>query len=234
MDLLQLREQEIFLTLQRIAQYSFVLIGGYAVNAYTLPRFSTDCDIVLEHEDELHNIKKELGRFGYQKEKESTAVPYKGTFYRYEKEIEHGFKVSMDILVHTVLDRQTNATFDAGWIFAHSEKQVLRGKTITEELKIRVITIDALIAMKMLCCRNTDIRDIFMLMPKAKNISWIQNEVGNRYNFENRFLKIKEKITSAQFKSNLQGVYGFVDPVLFDKHKNAVLALQHGGQIRAK
>ena len=40
----QIREDEIFKTLKKILKYKFVLIGGYAVNAYTLPRFSIDCD----------------------------------------------------------------------------------------------------------------------------------------------------------------------------------------------
>ena len=47
MDLLQIREKEIFETLKTISEFNFVLIGGYAVNAYALPRFSVDCDIVL-------------------------------------------------------------------------------------------------------------------------------------------------------------------------------------------
>ena len=47
----QIREDEIFKTLKKILKYSFVLIGGYAVNAYTLPRFSIDCDIVRVKEN---------------------------------------------------------------------------------------------------------------------------------------------------------------------------------------
>ena len=46
--MLQLREKEIFETLNKLKGLNFVLIGGYAVNAYTLPRFSVDCDIFLE------------------------------------------------------------------------------------------------------------------------------------------------------------------------------------------
>lgn len=48
MDMLQIREKEVFDTLKKIRECRFVLIGGYAVNAYTLPRFSVDCDIVVE------------------------------------------------------------------------------------------------------------------------------------------------------------------------------------------
>ena len=47
MDRMQLRETEIFRVLKRLGEIEFVLIGGYAVNSYALPRFSEDCDIVI-------------------------------------------------------------------------------------------------------------------------------------------------------------------------------------------
>ena len=68
MELLQLREKEIFETLKKIKNCKFALIGGYAVNAYTLPRFSVDCDIVVKDEEELKEIEEVLVNFGYVKE----------------------------------------------------------------------------------------------------------------------------------------------------------------------
>ena len=50
--MLQLREKEIFETLKKMNNFKFVIIGGYAVNAYTLPRFSVDCDIVIKDKEE--------------------------------------------------------------------------------------------------------------------------------------------------------------------------------------
>ena len=70
----------------------------------------------------------------------------------------------------------------------------------------------------MVSCRAVDIRDIFMLVSDIKDKSWIKQEVCERYNFEERLLKVKEKIISAQFKDGLQGVYGFIDEVVFEKH----------------
>ena len=223
--MLQLREEEILNTLKKNLDYKFVLIGGYSVNAYTLPRFSVDCDIVVKDKIELKKIEKELIRLGYKKEKTDSHLSYHGEFFRYEKELQANFKVSVDILFGKILDRQTNSTFDADWVFENSKIMELKGKTIPTKLKLRVINIDSLIAMKMVSCRNTDIRDVFMLMPKAKDVGWIKQEVTKRYNFQNRFNKIKDKITSKQFKDNLQGVYGHVDNLLFEKHKKAVLGL---------
>ena len=58
MEQLQLREKEIFETLKKIKKSRFVVIGGYAVNTYTLPRFSIDCDIVVKDHKELKKIEK--------------------------------------------------------------------------------------------------------------------------------------------------------------------------------
>src|SRR3989338_1834036 len=162
MDLLQLREKGMFETLDKIRNFKFAVIGGYAVNAYTLPRFSVDCDIVLENDIEAKRIGKELEKFGY-KRKGAETEQYDGKFVRYEKEIQKNFRVSMDILVSNVFDRNTKADFSAKWVFENSAARLVKGKTIPEKLRLRVISIDALIVMKFISCRTVDIRDIFML-----------------------------------------------------------------------
>ena len=232
MGLLQLREEEILNALKKILKYKFVLIGGYSVNAYTLPRFSVDCDIVIKDKNELKRIEKELTKLRYKKKKVTNDLAYHGKFLRYEKEIQQNFRVSVDIFFDKILDRQTNSTFDAEWIFKNSKIMEVKGKTTQNKLKLRVINVDSLIVMKMISCRTTDIRDVFMLMPKTKNPEWIRKEVTNRFDFRNRFSKIKDKITSKQFKDNLQGVYGHIDNTLFEKHKKAFLEL--GGNIKKK
>ena len=69
MEQLQLREKEIFETLKKIKKSKFVVIGGYAVNSYTLPRFSVDCDIVIKNRKELNKIEKSLTEADYHEEK---------------------------------------------------------------------------------------------------------------------------------------------------------------------
>ncbi len=226
MELLQLRESEIFETLAKIRNFKFALIGGYAVNAYALPRFSVDCDIVLENGSEAKRIGKELEKFEYKRQLSDKPEQYYGEFVRYEKEIQKNFKVSIDILIGSVFDRQTKASFSAKWVFENSMVRLVKGKTISGKLRLRVVNTDALIAMKIISCRTADIRDVFMLMPQAKGLSWIKNEVSNRYGFEDRLEKIKNEITSSHFKSNLEGVYGYIDNAVFEKHKNAVLKLK--------
>ena len=225
MEHLQLREKEVFETLKKIKKCKFVVIGGYAVNAYTLPRFSVDCDIVVENEIESKKIGKELEKLGYKKEDNSKINLYYGDFARYEKVVIKNFRVSFDLMISNVLDRHTNAIFSAKWVFDNSAIRILRGKTISEDLKLRIVNLDALIVMKFASCRNADIRDIFMLMPKASDIDWIKEEISKRYDFKSRFGKVKEKVISAKFKDDLQGVYGYIDKNLFEKHKKSVLEL---------
>lgn len=222
-DLFSLREEEIFQTLRELKDSDFVVIGGYAVNAYTLPRFSVDCDIVIKNENALKNIEYILLKRGYIREDQNAEMHYSGSFSRYNKKLENDFIVSMDILIHTIVDRMTGATFSAEWIFENSSKKILKGKTILEELKLPIINIDALLVMKIISCRSTDIRDVFMMIPDVTNKAWVKSEIMLRYNLKDRITKIIEKVTSKQFKDGLSGVYGYFDAKVFEKHKKAIL-----------
>jgi hypothetical protein len=217
--ILQIREKEIFETLKKLKGLDFVVIGGYSVNAYTLPRFSVDCDIVVKDDEALEKIEEILTNLDYYKSKNKGDTSYDGNFKRYEKEIKEGFSVSLDILIGEVLDRQTGAIFSADWIFKNSSIRTLRGKTIIEDLKLRIINSDALFVMKMISCRSTDIRDVFLLVSDIKNKKWVKEEIGKRYNFEDRLKKVNQEINSKQFKDGLQGVFGFVEDKIFERNK---------------
>lgn len=223
MEQLQLREKEIFETLKKIKKANFVVIGGYAVNAYTLPRFSVDCDIVIKDRKELEKIEESLLELGYRKEKNySDEIPYNGNFERYEKELGNNFKVSMDILISEVLDRQTNGKLSAEWVFDNSSIKTLRGKTIGEQLKLRIINADALFTMKLISCRQTDIRDIFLLINFVKDKEWIKKEVSKRVDLKERLSKALNKINAKQFKDELQGVFGMIDNKIFERNRKLI------------
>lgn len=226
-ELFFLREEEIFKTLKELKDMNFVIIGGYAVNAYTLPRFSVDCDIVVKDDHELKKIEKTLSKIGYQKELLPVEVQYSGSFSRYEKKLDENFSVSMDILISKVMDRMTEAIFTAEWVFENSSIRILNGKTINEELKLRIIDIDALLVMKIVSCRSTDIRDVFMMIPNAIHKEWIRSEISSRYDFNDRISKIIGKINSIQFKDGLSGVYGRFDQKMFEKHQKVISSLQN-------
>lgn len=223
MDMLQIRENEVFESLKKMKGLKFVVIGGYAVNAYTLPRFSVDCDMVVEDKTESGKIGRILMGLGYSK-KESPAGYV--SFERFEKVLEGSFRVSFDILINEVMDRQTGVSFSADWIFKNSSIKELRGKTIMEKLDARIISIDALFIMKMVSCRSTDIRDLFMLAPNLKDRDFITQEVSSRYDFNDRFRRVKDKVTSKKFKDGLQGIYGLLNTEIFEKCMNSILEFE--------
>ncbi|MBI5390257.1 hypothetical protein HZB02_02110 [Candidatus Woesearchaeota archaeon] len=125
-----------------------------------------------------------------------------------------------------VSDRSTKATFSADWIFANSAMKLLKGKTITDQLTVRIINIDALLVMKIISCRPTDIRDVFMMLPHMKDKIWIRSEISRRSDVDERIAKVIEKVESQQFKDGLSGVYGRFDPQTFEKHRKALISLQ--------
>ncbi len=224
MDPLQIREAEIFKMLKNLGKLEFVVIGGYAVNAYALPRFSVDCDIVIENRLTLDRISKILIKQEYSKKSTDNGNKLEN-FERYERKIQEDFAVSLDILIREVKDRQTGVTIPSDWIFKNSEIRTLRGKTITERLKVRIINIDALFVMKMISCRQTDIRDMFMLSPMLKDKKWVKSEITARYNFQDRFEKAMKTIKSMDFRNGLQGVYGLIEDSIFERNVKAMGSL---------
>lgn len=227
MNLLQSREKEIFETLKKIKKYNFVVIGGYAVNAYTLPRFSRDCDIVTKNNGELEKIERSLHDLGYHREKDySDEGSPVGIFERFEKVVDQELKVGMDILIGEVLDRQTNVRFSADWIFDNSTLRNLRGKTISEQLKIRIINSDALFIMKLISCRKTDIRDILLLINSVKDKNFVREQVSEKYDIKNRLSKALDEINSEQFRDGLQGVFGKIDNEIFERNKRMIIELE--------
>ena len=225
-DLFSLREKEIFRAIAELKDCDFVIIGGYAVNAYALPRFSVDCDIVIKDEAELERIEKILLSQGYSKECSAADCSYSGSFSRFEKTLANNFAVSIDVLIKSITDRMTGAVFSADWVFENSKVRVLKGKTMVSEIKARIININALLVMKIVSCRPTDIRDVFMMLPNANDAKWIKSEIGLRYGFQDRIARIIEKVSSPQFRDGLAGVYSYFDPKVFEKHRKAVVSLK--------
>ena len=154
-------------------------------------------------------------------------LPFHGDFVRYEKNIIEDINSSFDILFKEVFGRNDKVSFDAEWIFKNSSLILMKGKTINEKIKLNVINIDALIVMKFISCRETDIRDVFMLIIKAKDLKWIKDEIIKRYDFNDRFIKVKDKVTSRNFRDNLQGVYGKVDDKTFEKYQKTLLSMEN-------
>src|SRR5712692_7996046 len=97
---LDAREGLVLKTLEKLSKENTILIGRYAVNAYVPPRFSIDCDLVVLGSS--INIESQLRHEGFDKSEEGD-VSY-GNYVRYASSET---KVSFDLLVNSVVDRDT-------------------------------------------------------------------------------------------------------------------------------
>jgi len=215
------REKFVFSLLKGI-KTDFVVIGGYAINTFTLPRFSVDCDITVKNNKDLLAVKKFLESKGFN-EKASGETAYNGKFLCLSA--EKPVKVTFDVLAENVEDRITGTIFTAKQIFKHSKKRIIYGKGSPIKLKTRVVNPEMLFVMKSICSRKTDIRDVFMLASVKLNKKELKEISGETPIPEESIKKILEKTESKGFKDALQGVYGMLPEEQFQKTKNKLKEL---------
>lgn len=214
------REARIFSVLEKLSGENVILIGGYAVNAYVLPRFSIDCDLILEKSDK--RIDEILAKSCF-KEVESGKLdtPYGGGFKRFE-----GFSVSVDLLVGGVLDRATKTFFPYDFILKNSKQTEVVGRTTPSKIRLSVASPEALFIMKFVSCRRQDIRDIFMFSGLKLDSDFITAEIkaGCGEALPNS-KKIREIVENPSFKNSLEGVYGFVPENVFEGSKKNLIKI---------
>lgn len=213
--MLELREKEILMTLEKLKELNFVLIGGYAINAYTQPRFSVDCDIVVSNKEEANKIKQLLEQKGYKEKEINPDIPYSGEFLCLVKKINN-YAIPFDILIGSVIDRDTKLKFPAEWIFKNSEIRTLVGKASPIKIRLRIANPEILIIMKLAASRKSDCRDIFMLLERDIDLEYILSEL-KMYKLKNKLKRFKEYAVSNNFKDSLQGVFGKIDEKIFNK-----------------
>lgn len=233
MDFFTLREREIFATLRSLAPVDFVLIGGYAVNAYVRARYSVDCDVVIAT-PETDRTASILEGGGFRlKTRNSTGGPYSGAFMSFEKNVSEKSAATFDVLVNEVLDRRTRASFSADWISRYSGLRRLPAKSYPDSHMLRIVDPDALAVMKLVAGRVSDLRDVFMLAPSL-DLGFVRSELAKRENPGDVFSNASKIILSDSFRNNLQGVFGFVDEKAFQKHRKAFEELVGIGPKRKK
>ncbi len=207
------REKFLFSVLKQISgKADFVVIGGYAINAYALPRFSIDCDIVVQNRKSSEQIRKLLENAGF-KERASGKPPYVGGFVAMaSKEPQATF----DILSGAVEDRLSGTIFPAEMIFENSSKRAIFGKGSPMQLSCRVADPELLFLMKACPSRSTDIRDLFMLSSIKLDIEKMC-KMAKQINAKIDAGKILSKIGSKGFLNALQGVYGKLPAEQYEK-----------------
>ena len=213
--MLELREKEILRMLEKLKNLNFVLIGGYAINAYTQPRFSVDCDLVVLNKEDAEHIKKMLIQESYEEKEINPNIPYSGEFLCLVKKIGD-YSIPFDVMIGSVIDRDTKLKFPAEWIFKNSKIRTLAGKANPVNIKLRIADPETLIIMKLAASRKSDLRDVFMLLERDVNAEFILSEL-KEYRLQNKLIKFREYTSSKEFRDNLQGVFGKVDEKAFNR-----------------
>jgi len=208
---LESREALILQVLRKLSG-DFILIGGYAVNAYVPPRFSIDCDLVVF--EGVEGMKEILGKNGFE-ETEKGDVPY-GEYIRFMHKKE---KVSFDLLVNSVLDRDSGVVFEGSLFKKYSRERVTVGRANPIRIKMRIADPELLFVMKFVSARRQDIRDIFMLSGTELNWNLIKEIIKKKCNEElmkERVRLIKAKVTSKDYRDSLHGAFGKIPDKTFD------------------
>jgi hypothetical protein len=200
------REQIVLETLAKLPAKDFVLIGGYAVNAYVPPRFSYDCDlVVLSRMDSIEELllKNRFVR------KEGGEAPYGvATYLRYWREEEN---VGFDLLQGSVLDNETGVLFESALLEKYSAERVTNGRMDVRMVRLRVVDPELLFAMKFVPARRADVRDMFMLSGKRLDWDLVTEFVTNKCttnNLETNMGRIKSIIEAEGYRDSLQAAFG--------------------------
>jgi len=160
------REAEIIRVLNVLTSQTkeFIVIGGYAVNAFTSHRFSVDFDLVISEKD-LPLFGQILSNEGYARRRTVQRRRISdGKIQEYVKLIG-GRRVTADLFMDTMVCRQTGGPWSYELLKQNSFETNITG--LTDSAVARVPKRELLIAMKIHSARGADLRDVIMLSETA-------------------------------------------------------------------
>ncbi|UCE38318.1 MAG: hypothetical protein JSW00_03515 [Thermoplasmata archaeon] len=210
------RERTCFDFLRSIpSKRKFVVIGGFAVSAYEFPRLSVDLDIVIPEEELkffMNLIKNQ--DFVFKKEKSDFDDIYGGKYEKYIK--EEKLPVSVDLLINSVMARQTNYSYSFQYLFKHSKAREIRGWHPEAKVTVRVPKKEMLIALKVNSMRMADKRDIIMLCYEKPNADMIIRHLKDcpRDSIMDNLNELLELVGSQDHDNMIKGVFSLSDDVL--------------------
>jgi hypothetical protein len=214
---LTVRETEVIRILRVMTEATdgFVLIGGYAVNAYGQHRFSVDCDLATNL-DNTPVIDTALLREGYELWKGRFRPPIGVTMKVYRKSVA-GLPVSVDLFVNTVVSRRTRGTWTYKFIQENSVEAIVVGAT--DSTPSRVAHRNLLVAMKLHSGRTQDFADVVML---SERVDWEAvarySACGSRELLMEQVDSAIKEISSTRFVSDVKSSFAMrKDPALLIK-----------------
>jgi len=197
------RENQIFEVLKSFKDHDleFVVVGGYAVSAYH-HRFSVDADLVIP-EDELDEFTAVLEERGFE-EIEDRDLAYSGRFIAYQKDQE--LPVTIDLLVDSLMCRQTDVSWSYQYFEQHSEPVEIQGSE--QAVEVRVPERELLTAVKLHSGRLTDARDVVALAADL-DLDKVREHIdrGDAEKLEQVLKQLEETISGEGFEDAFKGEF---------------------------
>lgn len=208
------REQACLELIRHLPEGAYVLIGGYAASSFDFPRFSVDLDLVISEQSEKE-FKQALEGKGFMPLKPKAEAPkdiYGGWFIRFEKA---DVKASVDLLVNSVISRQTGSSYSFDYLRENSEIREVAGFSSSLKARARVADREMLIALKANSMRLADMRDIVALCNGEVDVEKVLEHLKRcprRVLLKNidGFMKT---LGSREYQDSLKGVFMISDKV---------------------
>ncbi len=207
------QEQAILATLARLPREGLVLIGGYAVNVYVPPRFSIDCDLVVL--GKVASVRAKLETDGFLEQAEGE-VPY-GSYLRMVHPTQGA---SFDLMVGSVLDRQSGIHFDRGYFERYAHRRTIVGRVSMDRVRMKVVDPELLFALKFVVGRRQDLRDLFMLGGTDLGWSLIEKILRERCSpslLHATIAQLRWGVEAPAFRNSLQGSFGKLPDSQFER-----------------
>jgi len=217
------RETEIIRILRVLSEATdgFVVIGGYAVNAFGQHRFSVGCDLATDR-DNVPVIDATLLREGYELRRNEVRPPIGVTIREYRKSVG-GETASLELLVDSVVSTTTRGTWTYGFIQDNSVEAIIVGAT--DSTPSKVAQRNLLVAMKLHTGRTEDLGDVVML---SERVDWKAVArcagCGSKEQLVEQIESAIREMSSTKFASDLKSIFAVrSDPAFMIKR--AVLGL---------
>ncbi len=214
------RETEIIRILRVLSEATdgFVVIGGYAVNAYGQHRFSVDCELATNR-DNVPIIDATLLREGYELKRSEVRPPIGVTIREYAKPIG-GETTSVLLFVDTVVNTTTRGIWTYKFIQDNSVEAVIVGAT--SSTPSRVAQRNLLVAMKLHAGETQDFEDVVML---SERVDWKTvarcTASGSKQQLIDQIDYAIGEMSSAKFASELKSIFAMrSDPTPLLKRAN--------------
>jgi hypothetical protein len=174
------------------------LIGGYAVAAYSRPRFSQDVDLVLPDSRRAASLTW-LAAEGFSLPPARRGHPA----FKDAATLLHG-DFSIDLMFGSVRDRDTGASIKEDWVSARPRLTHLDLLTGTSAEKVPVARPAALWVLKLVAGRDQDLSDLFAISGEPFETSEVRGELERAMNpaLRDKLARIPARIATPKICSD--------------------------------